>query len=272
MSTWEKLLGFFWPEGLWPPLRHPVGSTHAICLHSVSLLNQEKENVPQNQAASLCEVLWHSWAKIVAVGIWANPLIATRWVCECNWNLIVPLESRCHTTNTICPSICSSETEAQPANWTHKCKAYFHQLCLVFSYKPQHLSDTPTCKQLPYTHTQSHSEREERRASARWDIESDDITNHRDNQDGVISKPWTNRLLTTTTRRDDGNHFLKDLLLYTIRQNIYPAYYFMTKCCMLMRCYNKYMIPVMYAELRRDEKLKERLFWSVFAVLYGNAK
>lgn len=159
MSTWEKLLGFFWPEGLWPPLRHPVGSDHAICLHSVSLLNQEKENVPQNQAASLCEVLWHSWAKIVAVGVWANPLIATRWVCECNWNLIVPSESRCHTTNTICPSICSSETEAQPANWTHKCKAYFHQLCLVFSYKPQHLSDTPTCKQLPYTHTQSHSER-----------------------------------------------------------------------------------------------------------------
>lgn len=172
----------------------------------------------------------------------------------------MPLESRCHTTNTICLGICSSETEAQPANWTHKCKAYFHQLCLVFSYKPQHLSDTPTCKQLPYTHTQSHSEREERRASAGWDIESDDITNHRDNQDGVISKPWTNRLLTTTTRRDDGNHFLKDLLLYTIRQNIYPAYYFMTKCCMLMRCYNKYMIPVMYAELRRDECSKRDCF------------
>ncbi len=66
--------------------------------------------------------------------------------------------------------------------------ARHQQLCLAFSLEAHRLSGTPTRPQTQHTPT----DRErggKKRESAEWDNERDDITNHRDSQDRVISKP-----------------------------------------------------------------------------------
>lgn len=143
----------------------------------------------------------------------------------------------------------SQDPQHNQTNWIHKCTAYFPQLCLVFSFKsPSSLRHN--------THFRARERKEERAAGMRH--------RHISQITGTIkavSSPRRGRTrLLTTTRRDDGNHFLP----YTIKQTLSPVWNFTTKCRMLMSWYNKYMTSVMYCKLRRDEALKERLFWSAF--------